>query len=306
MARVIFAAPAGLGAGAAGGLFQGLRQTWTGWDGSEWVLSDPDSGVFLMPDGVVGLGVGPRERFVSRAAGVPGSRFRGGRELERPVSWPLHVFHDGSSQEWALRDRAFWRTMRAGKTGVWTVQQMPTGEARSLECRFVAVDDEFGLDPVRAGWAEYTVALVAEDPYWRGAPIRRRFSAGSSEDFISVAGPPFTISEGSTIANATIDNPGDVDAWPVWTITGPTTAVTVGIGSSEIGVPGDLDADDVLVIDTDPRRQSATLNGVRQRGVLAPHDFAPIPAGGVSALSLSMVGSGAVTVEIVPRFERAW
>lgn len=271
------------------------------------MLSDPDGGVFLTADGVVGLGTGPGDRFFQASPGVAGSRYTGARAAERPVVWPLEVYSEASSVGFVELDRAFWRTLRRDRTGLWSVQQAPTGETRTLECRFVSVDDSFAVDPALAGTADYVVQLVAEDPYWRGAPVRREFTAGSTSPFVPVeGGPSFTISDASTIANATIDNPGDVDAWPVWTVYGPTTDVTVGIGTALVGIPGDLDADDVLVIDTDPRRQSATLNGVRQRGVLAPHDFAPIPAGGISALSLTMVGTGRVTVEITPRFERAW
>jgi hypothetical protein len=32
--------------------WQGMKHTWTGWDGSVWDLSDPESGVFLTADGL--------------------------------------------------------------------------------------------------------------------------------------------------------------------------------------------------------------------------------------------------------------
>lgn len=308
MPVVIYAVPALVAAHQAAGSFEALRQTWTGWDGSTWVLSDPDEGVFLTDGGVAGMGQVPSARFSSVAPGVAGSRFRGARALERPVMWNLHVYSDVSSAAWVDRDRAFWRTMRTDRVGRWTVQQVATNTTRYLDCRFVSTDDTYPRDPVLAGWADYEVHLVADDPYWRGAPVGRAFAvAGDPVDFLPAApGDPFVISEGSSLASATIENPGDVEAWPVWTITGPTTDVTVGIGDSLVGIPGDLDEGDVLVIDTDPRRQSATLNGVRTRGILAPHDFAPIPAGGVSGLSLAMTGTGAVSVQIVPRYLRAW
>lgn len=33
-----------------------LKLTWTGWDGSQWDLTNPNGGVFLTEDGVEGLG----------------------------------------------------------------------------------------------------------------------------------------------------------------------------------------------------------------------------------------------------------
>lgn len=286
--------------------FRGLVQKWTGWDGSVWEVSNPAGGVFFEADGVVGLGDGPADRFFSTSPAVAGSRFRGSRNLERPVVWQVGVFSDVSSQAWIDLTRAFRNTLHRQRPGVWMVTQ-PSGESRTLACRFTDSPDSLGVDPVRLGWGSWTVNLVAEDPYWQGAPIRRTFAASEPADFFPEGGgPPFTISEGSTLASATINNPGDVDAWPVWTVNGPTTAVSLGVGDASIGIPGDLDEGDVLVIDTDPRRQSATLNGARVRGVLSPHDFAPIPAGGMSDLTLTIVGDGSVECVIVPRYERAW
>lgn len=287
--------------------FEGLTITWTGWDGSVWDLTDETGGVFATNDGSVGFGFAPADIFTSSSAALAGSRYRGSRTGERRIRLPLQVYA-GSSAAWFAMEKRFWLTMRRDRPGTLTVVQKSTGEARSVAARFVTDGQPaYTHDPGARGWADYSVELLAEDPYWRGAPIRRTFAGSAPVDFLPDApGDPFVISEGSNLSTATIRNPGDVDAWPVWTVSGPTTAVTLGVGSAEIGVPGELMGDDVLVIDTDPRRQSATLNGVRVRGVLSPHDFAPIPAGGDATLSLAVTGTGSVVCELVPRYERAW
>jgi hypothetical protein len=288
----------------ARGEFVSLDMSATFYDGTVWPLTNPSTGVLLLPD-VVGLGVGPLDLYFTSSPGVAGSRYRGERALSRPVVWPLGVYSDGSSQAWLELDRALWRGLR--RPLVWSVTQQPTGETRTLACRFVSEPSAFAHDPSRIGWAEYEVNLVAEDPYWAGEPIVREFGASETEPFIPVGGgPPFHISEGSTIASASIENPGDVDAWPVYTFAGPMTAVEVAIDGRAVGTTTDLLEGDVLVIDSDPRRQSATLNGTRVRGIITPHDFAPVPAGGITALDVTMVGTGTVAVRLVPRYERAW
>jgi hypothetical protein len=159
--------------------------------------------------------------------------------------------------------------------------------------------------------AQYTIALVASDPYWRGKPVRRVFLAATPADFIPVSGgPTFTIAEASTLSTASISNPGDVDVWPTWTVTASGAGisdVSVVVGGSELGSATALTAGDVMVIDTDPRRQSVTINGTRVRGILSPHQFAPIPSGGEAVpLEVGITGTGSVAIEIVPKWERAW
>jgi hypothetical protein len=286
---------------------QALELTWTGADGSVWNLTDPRSPVFLTEGEIVGLDVGPADRFVSNAPGVAGSRHRGSRTLERPVVFTVHVWSDAGPQAWTQLDAAFRRSLSRNVPGVLAVKQPWSNEVRTLECRFVDRTGSNPTNPTQSGWDTYELRLVANDPYWRGKPIVRPFQAGTAVPFIPPGGgPPFTISEGSLLASASIPNPGDVIGWAEWTVEGATTGVTVGIGDQLVGIPAALDAGDVVVVDTDPRRQSATLNGVRVRGFLSPHDFAPIPAGATVPLAVSIVGTGKVSVRLVPRYEAAW
>jgi hypothetical protein len=212
-----------------------------------------------------------------------------------------------SSDEWLERDRAFWASLQPGVHGTWTVAT-PNSGSRSLACRFV--DDgqhAFEVDPVLQGWASYGVSLVADDPFWRGSPVRRTWAQSAETDFYGGGtAPVFNISSGSQLGSATMSNPGSVEAWPVWTIRGPLTSVTVGVDGRTVAWNVALVEGDILVIDTDPTVQSAWLNGVDVTDQLGSADFAPIPAGLERPLSLSMAGTGSVEAAITPRFYRAW
>lgn len=282
--------------------------SWTGWDGSEWDLTNPSGGVFLTTKGVEGLGMPSHLAWVGESPAVHGQYYRGHVVEPRPVFWPAYLYSDKGTAEWLALDRAFWRSLQPGKHGQWTVET-PGGGRRSLSCRFV--DDgrhAYPYDPLFRGWAAYGVSLIADNPFWTGEPVRRTWSQGASTDFYGGAakGPPFHISSGSQLSSATITNEGDLEAWPVWTITGPLTSVTVGVDGVTVQWTVALAAGDVLVIDTDPTVQSAWLNGVDVTDQLGTADFTPIPPGEDRPLSLTMAGTGAVEASIAPRYYKAW
>jgi hypothetical protein len=275
--------------------------SWRGWDGSEWDLSNPESGVFLTGD-IEGLGMPTHQAWIGESPAVHGQYYRGHVVEPRPVFWPLFLYSDEGTDEWVELDRAFWRSLQPGKHGTWTVGK------RSLSCRFV--DDgnhSFPRDPFYRGWAAYGVRLIADNPFWTGEPARRYWDQGSGGNAFD-AGPDaaLVISSGSKLSTAKMTNEGDLEAWPVWTIKGPLTSVTVGVDGATVQWNVALDADDILVIDTDPTVQSAWLNGADVTDQLGTADFAPIPSGLEVPLSLTMAGTGSVEAVITPRYYRAW
>ena len=300
--------------GAPDGAWGELGVSWTGWDGSEWVLSSPTSPVWLTPAGTRGLNMPPTSRFTSQAPALAGSRWRGYRVEERPVFWPLFIYGDSTAQ-WRAADRAWWATMRPDAPGTWTVTQ-PDGTRRRLRCRYDGDNDQvFGRDPFSVGWVLYGVDLVAEDPFWRGDPVRRSFSAAPAEAFYGGAGgtgfaPPYVISANTSTATATMPNDGDEPAWPVWTVNGPFTSASVGVAGRTIAVPFSLASGKSLRIDTRPDRLSAVDSDGNDRvDDLGAVSFAPVPPGVEVPVTITVPGSTSATtvaVEIEPLYYRAW
>jgi hypothetical protein len=128
----------------------------------------------------------------------------------------------------------------------------------------------------------------------------------------------FHISDGRTVDEAQMTNPGDVDAWPVWAINGPTTSVDLGVGGSVVEVPFAIADGERLVIDTNPTEQVAylgdvdpgnafaVLSGADVTEDLGAADFAPIPADATTDLSIDMTGTGIVAARIIPGYWGAW
>ena len=303
--------------------------TWTGWDGSQFDLLSLDSGAVLT-EGLRGLNMPTLTDYTSESPAVDGARFRGSRTNQREVFWPLLVYGDGGSQAWIEYDRAFWNTLRPGKTGVWTVTH-PNGETRSLRLRFK--DDggqSYDVDPSRVGWSAYGITLVADQPYWEGPAVTRTWKPSAPTPFLGSGGPPFTISPGSSLGKATMDNPGDVDAYPMWVLTGPIDSASVGMSGKVTEYQSGITAGKTVVIDTSPDQQRVTeiiappdtlkvgsdewsdyLAGAVASGTdrvlnLGKVAFnAPIPPDKSASLSLAVAGTGTVTAAIVPHYFRA-
>jgi hypothetical protein len=269
-----------------------------------------------MMAGVRGLTMPPVVHYSTAYASVPGAAWRGHTVDAREVFWPIQIYHDLDSQGWIDRDRAFWRTMRPEKTGVWTVKH-PSGAERHLDLRFSSDGDiAYEHDPVLRGWSNYGITLVAEQPYWRAAPVRREWSAGVAVPFYPEgSGDGFTISPSATLDSSAMPNPGDVPAYPVWEVYGPTTTAQVGVAGRNITIPFGVAEGEVLVIDTAPAVQTATLYEISGSERINPTDkttelgtvnFAPVPADATTSTTLSVSGSGKVALVLTPLYLRAW
>lgn len=289
-----------------------LGMAWTGWNGDRFELLSYTSPVRAAP-GVRGLTWPGHQLWDSSSPAIAGQTHRGSRVLPRECLLPVWVLSDAGSLDWVGTDRRFAATLHPDLPGVWEVTH-PDGMKRYLSCR--VTDDGAGpltLDPTASGWLGYQLALIADQPYWEGKPVVRQWINEVPVNFFggvpAGSGPPFVIGAGSTIAGATITNPGDVDAYPVWTIAGPWTTVQVGTDGLTATLTANVPAGQSRIIDTRPDRLTVVDQaGVDRISELSPTSnlLAPIPAGEQVPLSLSMTGTGAVSAAITPLYRRAW
>jgi hypothetical protein len=292
------------------------QHTWLGWDGSEWDLSHGLSGLALQT-GTRGMQMPPIIRYSSKAPAVAGSFWRGSVTDEREVFWPIRVFADGGSREWIAHNNRFWKTLDPDQTGLWVVTQEGTEDEpstkRSLRVRYTGLaDDSDDVDPGMYGWQVYGVNLIAEEPFWMGETATRSFQPPpTDENYFGGSGgggfgPPFFISTGSSTDSADITNEGDVPAWPIWTVRGPLTTVTVGLDGHAITFPITLADGEWVTINTAPTDQVALDQvGADRSSQLTAVDFAAIPKGANVPLTITMTGTGSVDCTIQPRFYRA-
>lgn len=291
--------------------WKSCQHTWTGWDGSVWDLSGGTNGVVLAA-GVRGMHAPPIIRYATKTASRPGSLHRGNNTDERDVFWPTRVFNDTGSQAWIEHNRRWWSTLDEDTTGLWSVIQ-PSGEKRSLRLRFTGeTDDADDISPELVGWALYGIQLVAEQPFWMGEPVVRRFeSAEAPETYYGGSsgggfGPDYYVMRGSTLDTATISNDGDVPTAPIWRVNGPSTSAQVGLDGHLVTFPITLAEGEWLALDTDASSQVVyDQDGNDRTGELGLDDFWDIPKGASVPLSLDIVGGGSIEVTVVPKFKRA-
>jgi hypothetical protein len=307
--------------------WRGVSLSWTGWDGSEWDLTRPASGLFLRP-GVRGLQLPSFERLSSSSPMVPGSRHRGTSTKDRDVFWPLYLYSDESSAAFMARDRAFWQSLDPDLEGTWTAT-VPDAGRRTLGLRLVGADDDLNHDPVQRGWAKYAINLLADQPYWLGETVTKSWAQGDMRNFFITpedraaygysAESILYLSSGGALGSAKFTNDGDVPTYPVWTVIGSTTAVSFGVGGANIIVPFAIPAGYAVQLDTDPVNGQVLWYGAwdaASRSILSPVDrtkeldptsaFVAIPRGQDRPLTIQMTGTGTVVAEVRNKYRRAW
>jgi hypothetical protein len=290
---------------------EALAAAWTAPDGTVWPLTSRSLGWWTGADAVyagaapVNLAADPNPRY--------GARVRHVQPQPRVITWPLRVqgaTHTEFIARWRQLAHAFTQTRRLG-AGTLALAQ-PDGSARQIRAWYHS-----GFDQVpRAGWSYDTaiLSLYCEDPYWSDTTptvVTRTYQAAGAS-FISPSFPKMSSSQtlGATVAN----NPGDVEAWPVWTITGPASAITAtnnttGEAFTLTPVGGAMTGGQVATITTDPPSIIGT-DGVTSwvGGLNWPSAVLWALQPGDNNITFTVTGSAAgtkIVLTFYPRYETA-
>ena len=205
--------------------FGSITATWTDPEGTVWPLSNisPETGWFTT-ERIGGWGARPYT-FTTDPLPRGGVSVRFIRPEPAIITWPLHIYSDDSHVEFLQRyraiRRAFMMTVHRNLTGTLTVQR-PDGSSRVIDCYY---EDGFKGEPGEM-WrsANPVLTLMAPDGYWRDPiPVTVVRKQETGVDFL--AGLP-AVSSSQVLGATTVFNPGDVQAWPSWVITGPATSLT--------------------------------------------------------------------------------
>jgi len=207
-----------------------IGATWTAPDGTTLDLMDQGSetGIMIRGDGVAGFGAVPREvTRIPLPAG--GSQVRWSRADERIITLPLMIYAPTPTEFLTLRrrvTRAFTQTTpSAGIPQPGTLRiTRPDGTWREISGVYLS-----GLDwedqALQGAVYDLLVIQLLCEPWWRGdTVVELEFGYAAPRDYLN---PYETVSPDRTLGEASVTILGDVDALPIWTITGPATSVTV-------------------------------------------------------------------------------
>lgn len=228
--------------------------------GTRWPMTDLSADWYTLADGVSGLGAASYT-LTSDPHPRGGARLRHVQPQPRTIVWPLLVKggdHLLFTANWRALARAFTRTLREGPGSLEVAR--PDGQVRHIAVYYADGWDGRGQAATGITWDSAVVTLWCEDPYWTdAAPLSVHREAGAQVDYLV---PYPSVSSSQVLGATTVTNPGDVEVWPQWLVTGPASAIT--FTREDTGdaftltmadtVHGPLLAGETVTISTDPPR----------------------------------------------------
>lgn len=230
--------------------------------------------------GLRGTGIAPTSVRIQNSAG-DGGIWRSTRRTQRELDFPITVTAEDRQEleaklrriAAALSDRSSAPKLRAVYSdgdGPYEIEVHYTGGAET----------QFGTEAGLA-FCRWPITLTAPDPYWTSVDSESSFLGADPDSrglLPKLAALPVKSSQ--VIGQFTVENAGDVDAYPTWTFRGPITEVTVTAADGKsFAYTAEIAEGDTITVDT----KAATVidqDGVNQYANLgaSPKLFS-IPAG---------------------------
>lgn len=240
--------------------------------------------------GFTGLGIPTTDVRITNSAG-DGGTWRSTRRGVRDLDLPLYVEgEDRADVETKLRRLTSALDDRNG-VAPKLVAYYGDGTSYELEVHYAAgAETQYGAD-AGAQYCRWVLTLRAPNPYWTSVQAVS-FSLGASTGTRGLLPEldRLLVKSSQVLGSFSLTNPGDVPAFPVWTLEGPATTTSVTLSGVGWTYNESLSAGDKITVDTG----AATVknaSGVNKYAYLgtAPKLFA-IPAGECT-LSIVMTGT---------------
>jgi hypothetical protein len=268
---------------------------------------------FFLGRGTQGLDLPPVDLFSDPFPGDDGDYYRSMRNKLREVFLPILV--SGPSQP-AARDaqRRLFALLNPRQTdGLMLDIGQYDGTTRRLYCRYAGgAEGDWGSGWFK-WWSKMGITLRAFDPYFYDTvAVESEFVlestasplVGTSKDFF-----PITLSASDVdFTDVPVSNKGDVEAFPVWTITGPTASgLEIGLNgeSEKLFTLGAIASGEVVTVTTARAYQSVVDQTTNRWTLLQPGSYLWSLPPGDSSLRIS--GSGfdvdtKVQLSFTPRY----
>lgn len=279
--------------------------TLTAADGSVRVLNDRTQGRRVLK-GIFGLNMPPFALHTSESPELDGEQLDDVATLARPIHLPMLL--TGRTEE-EFRERA---------RDLCDIFDPRHGEA-SLEIAYadgtrksVTVIKEMGLEGSEkveeAGvrWWKYNLDLLANDPWWNGPPLSQTWTHSPPVPALPIT--PRRVSSSTTFELATLHNPGQVESYPLWTITGPNTGILARRRDTgeQFELTGALLAKKTVTVNTRPRFTDVRHSDGADwwEHLAAGSSFWRLPQG-ETPVDISVFGAevgSSVRVDYIPRY----
>lgn len=274
---------------------------WIDADGVSLTLNSPSVTLYQVDWDVTGRFMPRIETQVDEIPGRAGALLRDTRHGIHEFVLPLSI---AASSEANLRSVLRDLVDRMDPTrGVGKIRvTSPIGDQREINCVYAAGLEMAEREGVSGPeYQECPLAFTAHDPYWYDpSPAEQSFSVTDTPDFFPIL--PVRLTSSELVADGVATNSGSVDAWPVWTITGPGSSITLrNLTTSKFltldGVT--LQAGESAVIDTRPGYRTVTQNdGTNLYPYLTLFSTLWPLARGANSVRLEMTGVDAAVSEL--------
>uniref|UniRef100_A0AAU6R690 Tail protein n=1 Tax=Micrococcus phage Kurnik TaxID=3092208 RepID=A0AAU6R690_9CAUD len=262
---------------------------------------------FLREKGLSGLGIAPTQLSIREGA-ADGGRFRRSRRGPRDIDLPI-AFNGEDADEVRGFMRDFVRILNDRWTTPYLYITYPDGEEQFTEVHYAAgANHVYGETTNGRTYAKWPVTLRAPSPYFTSTQVIdfNLTNTNAGRGLIKQTSlSKLRVSSSSAIGTITVDNPGDVEAYPLWLLRGPAAFFQASIGTQGFRYDEPLTFANQITVDTQTKTVVDSTGANRYEDLAAAPKLFAIPPGR-STLNILMDGVDAtsrVLFNFQPRYE---
>ena len=263
-----------------------------------------DYSEFILNQNFVGFGIPPAQVRIENSAG-DGGVFRHSKRGVRDVDLPITVLGtDRNDVQTKLRRLSRLLQDTSGPTKIKATYS--SGESLTLDAHYVGgAESQWGTD---AGlvWNKWVLSFQCPNPYWESDALEEfRVTTGNTGRGLLPQLSKLKVTSSQVYGVITVDNSGDVPAYPVWFIRGPISDVVISNGTQSFSFTETVNDGETITVNTATGEVTDDL-GTNRYSILgpAPKLFRIDP--GVSSISVNGVAAtqaAEVRLDYSPLFE---
>lgn len=263
-----------------------------------------DNSTYVLNPDFIGFGIPPAEVRIEASAG-DGGVYRHSKRGVRQIDMSVTIIGtDRDDVQTKLRRLSRLLQDTSGPTLVRA--EYSDGESLSLEAHYVGgAESQWGSS---AGliWNRWALSFQCPTPYWE---------SGTTEEFTVTTGntgrgllPELTklkVTSSQVFGVITVDNQGDVPAYPTWYLRGPLSDITITNGTQSFSFDESIVAGETITINTETGEVTDD-GGANRYSMLAPAPkFFRIPPGesSVSINAVAATNAAEARLEYSPLYE---
>jgi hypothetical protein len=200
---------------------------------------------------MAGFGIPNTAVRIDQSAG-DGGVWRHTKRSIREIDMPVTVIGtDRNEVQEKLRRLARITQDKTGPTQL--VATYSDGKQLKLEMHYVAGgESKWGGNESGLTWARWVMSFRAPQPFWVSTSTESfSIRSGNTGRGLLPELSKLKVSSSSSLGIVTVSSSADVEAYPVWTITGPVTSFTASNGSQTFSIPGTIDSGETLYVNTE-------------------------------------------------------